>query len=452
MQGRRSKLGLIALFIIGGLAVAGELDFRTGLPAVERRSLLNGMRVWFFEQRTENCPFILMIENGAAFDPADKWGATYLMAKCLEKNLDWKNYRAEFASRGIQMEIRVDWDALYVVGEAPPAHLEFALLTLGEILVRPEFPEAGFRELREATMEALREEQANLYRRSELLLRRELFGFHPYAHPVPGELESLQSLYLRDLKIQQRRLLLPNQSILAVAYSGDREYLFRRLSRRWGAWVRAEAAPFTFRRAESPAGPAVFSLDDGLEDRVLVQCGWLIPERRDRQYLSFRVLEEYLTLTLPDLAEEILASSQVRGSVRVEARKMHGMLQLTLEVPPDGVVPFVEAVVEVLERVRRGEVDEARLEEAKRLVLLDYWERLEDPRQQLRVGLETDLYDQGAAFLATLPQRLERITPRWFSAALEDGLVPRSFVAVVATQDANVLQGLEKLGQSPDLN
>ncbi|GAB4234234.1 MAG: hypothetical protein Kow00109_07180 [Acidobacteriota bacterium] len=452
MQRRRFELGLIALFIIGGLAVAGELDFRAGVPAIERRSLLNGMRVWFFEQQTENCPFVLMIENGAAFDPADKWGATYLMAKCLERNLDLKNYRAEFTSRGIRMETQVDWDALYVVGEAPPEHLEFALLTLGEILVRPEFPETSFRELRDAAVQALQEEQENLYRRSDLLLRRRLFGFHPYAHPVQGEPEALENLYLRDLKIQQRRLLLPNQSILAVAYSGDREYLFRRLSRRWGAWVRADAAPFTFRRAEPPAGPAVFPLDGGPADGILVQCGWLVPERRDRQYLAFRVLEEYLTLTLPDLAEEILGTSQVRASVRVEARKMHGVLQLTVEVPPDRAVPFIEAVVETLERVRCGEVDEARLEEAKRLVLLDYWQRLEDPRERLWVVLETDLYDQGSAFLATLPQRLDRITVRWFSAALEDDLAPRSLVAVVAPPDANVLQGLEKLGASPDLN
>lgn len=435
---------IISHIILSTSSVGAASNFRDLVPVPERRALLNGMRFWFFDYSGQTCPFVLMVENGAAFDPLDKWGATNLMVQVLLSNLERENYLEELTARGIQLHGKADWDALYFFGQAPPDQLEFALLTLADLLVRPDFPESSFQSLRDKAIEQLRSTADDPFRSLGEAVRERLFGPHPYAHPVIGTEESLRGLYVRDLKIQARRLLLPNQACLAIAYSGDRDALFRRLSRRWGAWVRGEAVPFTFRRADPPREPHIL-FREAAPGKSILRWSALIPERGSGEFLTFKTFEQYLLLSLPDLAETVTGTGQIQGTVEVEARKMYGVLELAVQLEDKYLVAFLDRFQQWMDQTLEGDIDEGRLAEAKRLVLQDYGRALEDPYLRLFAVLETDLYKQGSAFLMTLETRLERITAKRFVRDLSGNLSARSWVAAVSG-NPGLVEGLERFG------
>ncbi len=443
---------LVALLIIASTALLAEVPDMLRLPEIDRRPLLNGMQTLFFDSEGDRCHFVMMIENGAAFDPVDKWGATYVMMDLVVEGLAERNLAPEFTARNIELTYEVDWDALYLIGSAPSKDMEFALMTLAELVVEPNFTEEGFQRSRDKLLAKLKEKDSDIGSITQALFISRIFGANPYSHSVKGTVETIENLDLRDIKIQARRLLLPNQARLALAFSGDRDNLFRRLSRRWGAWVRQEAAPFTFRQSNMPSEDQIVLVPHAEEGRSLIRWGYLGVERSSRQYLTYKVLEQYLTLSLPDWAQEVAAQTQIRGYARVEARKMPGFLQISLDSAPERVPTYLRKFRSVLAALKEGQINEKRFAEAKLLLLQELQSNMDNPLARIREVLATELYDLGINFIPTFPLRLERVTPEVFRNTVKEGFPEGGSVAVIATPNDSMKAELEELGKVEVLN
>ena len=113
------------------------------LPRFSKLPLLNGMEILVLEDpppASGSVDVVLMIRNGAAFDPVEKFGATYLLSRLLMEGSERRSgdqLREDLARLGAQLEIRVEWDAIYVLGTAPPDRVEDTLNVLGEIIIQP---------------------------------------------------------------------------------------------------------------------------------------------------------------------------------------------------------------------------------------------------------------------------------------------------------------------------
>jgi len=454
---KRTLLSLAATAIIASIitvmAVAGSGTEYPALklPSIERKALLNGMQVLFFDAEGEDSPFMLMIENGAAFDPTEKWGATYLMARMILEGLVEQRYEQEFRSRGIEVESRVDWDAIYFLGQAPAEEIGFALETLGELIVRPRLREETLERMRGELIEELKSELESPESRTQELFQALLFGDNPYGHSVKGTPETVANIELRDIKIQQRRLLLPNQTKLAIYYSGDRELLFRRFSRKWGSWVRSDAAPFTFVRASRHEKPLIRVVDADT-DRCLIRWGGLAVDRSSGDYFALKVLEQYITLSLPDWAREISDAQHIRGGAILATRRMPGYFQVNLETSAQEIHLYLERLQNTFRALETGDLNLQRFEEAKRLVHQEFLGSFEEPFGRMMQVLSTELYQLGINFVTTYGLRLERVTPERFQSALGEHFSSNGFTLVVAAPAAEVVPQLEGIGEVEVLN
>ena len=418
------------------------------VPSFERKSLLNGMEVMMLPPGPSRRSFRLMIENGAAFDPVDKWGITHLTTRLLLEETEIRSgelIRRQLESLSAELEFQVDWDAIYLYGSAPEENLSAVLGLLGEIVVRPFFREESFERLRAQQLE----EVENLLTRPEVVTQKaflaHLFGPNPYGHGVLGTVETLKNLELRDVKIQYRKLFLPNQARLALHTSAEPQEVFRDLSRRWGVWIRAEAAPFTFRRAPVQEGRRIL-LQDLPGDEALFRWGRLGVEMGSRDYYALKMLEEYLTLSLPGLARVVEAEQQIQASSRVRAFRMPGYLQLSLRTSSDRLMPYLKEFLQTMSGLREGDVDPARMEEARSLAYLEFRDRLKDPVGRLTRLLDTSLYDLGVTYIVNYGLRLRRVTPEDFRTLLMEYLSQDSSLLVVGGPAAQLKPELEELG------
>ncbi len=443
---------LATLVIISISNLHAEQAEQIPLPKIERKSMLNGMQVLFLDSEGERSPFLLMIQNGAAFDPVRKWGATCLMTRMLMEQLSESGFRSEFEKQGIEMRATTDWDAIYVEGSAPPAAIEFALQTLGEILVRPNFKQETFERLRAVLLQEVEQREKDPKARSQSVFTSEVFQENPYGHPVQGTPETVSGLYLQDVMIQARRLLLPNQASLAVYYSGDRDLLFQKLARRWGGWVQGKSLPFTFRQSQLPAEPRILVVTAPDGDKCLIRWGYLGVEKASRDYLTFKVLEQYLTLAMPSWAEQIEQTNRIRGYTRFVSRRMPGYLQVSIETKPQFVAPYIAKLTSAIGELRQGTLDEERFAEAKVLVAQEFLKSLDDPVGRVKEILTSELYGLGLGFIPTFHLRLERVTPEVFTRDLGEELPASGFVAVVVASDGGLGSSLEQYGQVEVLN
>ncbi len=456
MNGTASGIGyrlllLISLIIAPGSSFAESFQHSL-LPEIERKPLLNGMQFLFFDGTEERVPFILMIKNGAAFDPSGKWGATNLLLKMMIDGAMDEVLERELGEREIEFDYSLDWDAIHVKGTAPAEHLNFALSTLSDLLVRPVLDEEVFERYREQAIEEAKEDWERLESRTQLLFSEYLFQKNPYGHPVIGTPDTLKKLYLRDVKIQYRKLMIPNQAFLAVAFSGDREDLFRRQSRRWGSWVRNKAAPFTFRKSVPPERPKILLVDQQNGETSFLRWGYLGVARSSRDFLIFKILEEYLTLWLPSWAEEISASSQIRGCPKLVERRMPGYLQVSLETPADSIISYYEKLRDSLAELRSGKLDVSQFEEAKQLVFQELEGAFNEPVGQMKLILGAELYGLGVNYISTLNLRLERVTQEVFQERLNELLPQGRFVMIVAGEVEKLEPFFANVGEVKVLN
>ena len=444
---RHWTLASLGFLIISVNAAYAQTATRLELPRFQKDSLLNGFEVLFVEAGAEPGNFLFMLRNGAAFDPVGKWGATLLMTRMMLHSTEGRDEeQLRFALRryGARVEARVGYDAVFFLGQAPPGTLGEVLDVLSDIVTRPAFEEETFLRLRDELIDERRRQSQSPAERTQNILAEEIFLPHPYGRPVEGTTESLSSLTVNDIKIQYRRLFMPNQAQLAIGFQGDRERLFRTLSRSWGGWVRDDALPFTFRHARRRGGKVV--IVDVPSSEGLMRWGLLGVSRSDTTYHALKVLEHYLLLGLPDWAGDVEKGNQIQGAPRVEARRAPGFVEVSIRAPVQHLPDYYRRLRSELSSVMAGEIDADRLAEAKRLALREFTTALQGSMTQLQTLLEMQLYEIGAGYVTTYGMRINRVTSDRLKSALT-GLSPlQNSVLVVSGPSGRLDEHLAEFG------
>jgi zinc protease len=449
---RSALLPLVCLSIVLIISVTGlraETDSKVTLPDFERKALLNEMEILVFPSSEPRVPFVLMVMNGAAFDPIDKWGVTQLTSLMLvegAKDRSGQPILEGLRATGAELEVRVEWDAIYFTGNAAAERLVETLNAFGEMIVQPQFEEEDFVRIRDRLLEQVEQKQRQMEWVTEEVFLAELFKGNPYEHTVIGTPETLRNLTLVDVKIQYRRLFLPNQAQLAMYSSADVEQLFTGLSRRWGAWVKSEPAPFTFRQADASQKTRIILLDRNAHEGLL-RWGFLSSARGEPTSYPLQVLEHYLTLSMPAWAAEVASTSQIRGAARLETRKMPGYLQVSLRAPSPQLPAYLRKLSSALEEVKSGKLNEQRFEEAKRLAFSDFKQSFADPRTRLLSLLDMNLHGLGLSYVHQYGLRLDRVTPQSFRDSLEAHLGAGGFLIVAAGPAEELRTPLGEFGQ-----
>ncbi len=438
--------------------LAGPVLAQLPLPTYSKLPLLNGMEILVLEApepSSGNADFILMIRNGAAFDPVEKYGATYLLTQLLiggSERRTGEQLQADLTTLGARVDVLVEPDAVYFRGSAPPDRLSDTLNVLGEIVVRPGLDEAVFERLKLQQLNDLAAEAADPRTRNLTVFRAELFGHNPYGHSVKGNSETVANLTLVDIKIQYRRLFLPNQAQLALYYSGDSAQLLRIMGRAWGGWIRDDGLPFTFRQADPPAGRRIILIDSGSDEEALLHFGTLGARLGTADFFTLKVLEHYITLSLSEWAREVTDSDQIKARVDHVAGRMPGQFALRILSRPAHVVEYLRRLDQFFTNLRAGQVSAERLTEARELALLEVRTELEQPEGRLKVLLKALLNDQGISFFAAYGPRLERVDSNKIRDASNRYFPANSFLALVTGDGERLKAELEKVGAVEILN
>ena len=169
-------------------------------------------------------------------------------------------------------------------------------------------------------------------------------------------------------------------------------------------------------------------------------------------FLVFKILEQYLTLWLPSWAEEISASSQIRGCPKLVERRMPGYLQISLEAPAGSITGYYDKLRASLAELRSGKLDVGRFEEAKQLVFQELKGAFDDPVEQMKLILGAELYGLGVNYISTLNLRLERVTQEAFQERLNELLPEGRFVMIVAGDAEELEPFFANVGEVEVLN
>ncbi len=216
-----------------------EPTFTPPLPTRDR--LPNGMGITVVEQR--DMPIVafgLLLGRGASIDPMELPGLSGLMGDMLPEGAAGKSSQQianDFEFIGARLSVDNRREYSLVSTETLTKHWSSALEMMGEVVLKPDFPQHELDRLRREHLTDLRRSKDEPNVIAERLIAGLVYpAGSGYAHPISGTEASVEAITQDDLGVQYRRIFKPETAHLLVVGDVDREEVMRRAEAVFGSW------------------------------------------------------------------------------------------------------------------------------------------------------------------------------------------------------------------------
>ncbi len=247
---RNAGLPVLAAWSLALLIALTGLLAASQARAVEVQRVVSpgGIEAWLVEDHTN--PIIaleLAFRGGAALDPEDKAGLATMVAGTIDEGagpLDSQAFQGELDNLSISLRFEAGQDSLSGSLETLTENRDRAFELLRLALTEPRFDAEPVERIRSQIIARLSRQSEDPDYIAGRMLRRLMYGEHPYARPSGGTEESIARITADDLRgfVQQRF----GRDRLYVGVVGDitPDELAQALDATFGS-LPAEAAPFT---------------------------------------------------------------------------------------------------------------------------------------------------------------------------------------------------------------
>ncbi len=169
-----------------------------------------------------------------------------LLAGLLQKGAgsrDAVQFAETVASVGGQIDTSASTESISVSGSFLARDQQLMIELLADLLQRPRLELAQFNTLRARQIEFIRAaKDSDLAALAPIYGEANLFGAHPYGHPVEGSEASLAAIKHAELQRYYQEQVGADRLILAVAGDFKAAQLKQRISRAFSGWRKADAA------------------------------------------------------------------------------------------------------------------------------------------------------------------------------------------------------------------
>ena len=322
------------------------------LPAVQKLTLANGLRVWVLEHH--EVPLVqanLVVMSGASADVPGQFGAASMTAAMLDEGAAGKAALAladavEFL--GAQISTSASFDASAVRLSTPATKLRESLDLLADVAFAPDFPAEELERLRTERLTGLlqaRDDPASLV---GVAFPRLLFGpEHRYGTAAGGTETSLKALGVGDLRAFHRRHYRPDNAVLIVVGDTMPAALKPLLDPRFGTWKAdvAPAPPFPVRASPQPGKRQIYLVDKPGAAQSQIRIGLVGVPRSTPDYIALEVLNTILGGSFTSRLNQNLREKNgysYGASSRFDMRRSAGPFQAGAGVQTDKTAPALK--------------------------------------------------------------------------------------------------------------
>ncbi|HTG38749.1 pitrilysin family protein [Sphingomonas sp.] len=349
---------------------------RPTLPQPVETRLANGMRVIVVDR--PELPLVsaqLVVEGGAALDPAGKSGLAEMAASLLTKGTTTRSatqIAQAVESLGGSIASDADWDGAGVSLSVKSDQLSPAMEILADVARNPAFAAEELDRARAQAIDGLTVQLKDPAALSQLVAARAVFGAHPYGAVEGGTPASLKALTPADLPAAYRATWRPDRAALVLV--GDvRVDQARALAEKlFGDWrVSGTAAPAARLGAALPA-PRVVVVDlpgAGQAGVVVARSGL---SRGDAQFYAGQVANATLGVGFTSrLNQEIRIRRGLAYGARssLDARRGVGPFTAATQTKNPSAPEVVAIIAAEMQRLGREAAPESELATRKAVLI-----------------------------------------------------------------------------------
>jgi predicted Zn-dependent peptidase len=342
------------------------------LPEQQKFTLPNGLAVRLVESHRlpTVAVYLVMLEGGAARDPADLPGVASFTASMVTEGTRTRSaiqLSDELGFLGASLGAGASMDAAYVSGYALSRHLPKLLELLADVTAQPAFPESDFLRVQDQRRVSLLQQRDQPGAIASKAFGKLFWGNHPYGHWAGGTEESVARTTREDLSRFHADHWRPGAAELVVVGDVDAASLRAELAKAFAGWKGSE--PARPAAAEPPwASRRAVLVEKGGASQTFLILGMPGMARGDPDFIPAQVLFQVLgggsaSRLFRDLRED---KGYTYGlSARESAQKMGGVSYLGGSVRADATGQAIRDLLAQVVALRDVPVPEAELTDSK---------------------------------------------------------------------------------------
>lgn len=426
------------------------------LPAIQKRTLSNGLPVWIVElHKVPVAHVTLVVKAGAGSDPRGKYGVANLTAEMLDEGAG-KRDALQIADAvdylGANLSTSSGSDASYVDLQVPVARLSDSLPIMADVALRPTFPEDELKRVREDLLTSIVQAQDDPATLVQFAFPRIVFGpQHRYGTMPFGTSATLKGFTVADLKQFHAAQYVPSNSLLIVTGDVTPESAVARLEPTFGTW---KGAPI-----QTPAVPAspqltsrqLYIVDKPGAAQSQIRIGWVGVPRSTPDYFAVRVLNTILGEAFTSRLNQNLREEHgysYGASSRFDMRSSAGPFYAAAGVQTDKTSESVTEFFKELEGIKKP-VPAEEVEKAKNYLALLMPRSFETTGSMANSLAQMFVYNLPADYYTTYTQRVRAVTPADVQRVAEKYIQPDKF-AILVIGDRKVIEpGIKALNLGP---
>jgi predicted Zn-dependent peptidase len=427
------------------------------LPPITKRTLSNGLQVWVIGvHKVPTVHLELAIRTGVAADPPGKFGLASLTADMLDEGAGTRSalqISDDIDYLGASLETAAAPDATYVELHVPVARLGEALPIMADVVMRPAFPDAELKRLREERLATLLEMEDDPEQLVTVAFPRLVFGEqHRYGSPILGTAASLKSFTVADLKAFHAGQFNPANAVLVVAGDVAADTVIPQIEQALGSWrsagpVKVPPVP----QASQLTARKVYLIDKPGAAQSQIRIGWVGVPRSTPDYFPLRVLNtvlgEAFTSRLNNNLREVHGYAYGASS-RFDMRLSAGAFYAAAGVQTDKTAEAVKEFFNELARIHEP-VPAAELEKAKNYLALLMPRSFETTRGTADALAQAWVYDLPADYYTTYADRVRAVTAADVQRVADRYIQPDKLAVVVVGDRKTIEPGLKALNLGP---
>lgn len=435
-----------------------ELDFpplsEVKIPDYDRYQLPNGMVVYLMEDH--ELPLVsgmALIHTGSRLEPADKVGLAELTGAVmrsggtLEYSPDELNQMLE--QRAASVETGIGTTAGNASFSALSEDLPTVFKLFSKVLREPAFAPDKLELAKNQMRGGIARRNDNPGDIASREFRKLIYGpMSPYARTV--EYATLDNIQRNDLIAFYQKYFRPDNMILGIVGDFDSEEMKALIAENFGDW-------------RSPANVALPEVPDTSQKNT---GGVFVVDRPELTQSNILLGHIGGKLLNPDYPELDVLNGVVNGfggRLFNEVRSRQGLAYSVYgfwsprydydgifvaggQTRSDATVPFVQAIVSELQKLRQEPPTEAELEYAKESILNSFVFNFQDPSQTLSRLMRYEYYDYPSDYIFQYQQQVKATTREDVLRVAKEYLAPEKIVVLVVGNQSQMQPPLSSLG------
>jgi len=421
----------------------------SGLTPV-RSTLDNGVVVLAKETRkTPAVALNLAVRAGSICDPPDAPGASYLLARVIDRGTARRSADAlaeEIDGRGISLTINVTRHLFSVVCTCLAKDFEDILALLGDVLMAPTVPEHELATRKGEVVSAIKQDDDSPAVRATEGLMALLYGEqHPYGRRTKGSVEIVEGLTRERLLALHAARFAPSELSAVIVGDVDAGRALDAADRVFGGWRAARPAPVPLPPVARSAARRRHVIPMMNKAQTEIAYGFTTIARTDPAYYAYWLMNVALgQYALGGRLGDSIRERQGMAyhvSSALDANVLEGPLVIRAGVSSANVERAISSIDDELTRLRIDGLFDKELREMKQYLVGSMPRALEANAGIANFLQAMEFFGLGLDYDRRLPGILGAVTLDEVHEAAKEALDPARATIVVAgpyTEDTGI--------------